>query len=75
MKQLFSHITIDPNIQFGKPVIEGTRTPVDVVIGHLAAGMTIEEIIKEYRLTREQILAALQYAAYIVADESVSVTA
>jgi uncharacterized protein (DUF433 family) len=58
------HITIDPNIRFGKPCIKGTRITVYDVLGWLAADMTIEEIIVDYpSLTREHILACLAYSA------------
>ena len=44
MKPFFPHITVDAGVQFGKPVIEGTRVPVEVVMA-------------EYALTRDQVLA------------------
>ena len=59
MKEIFPHIVIDQEVQFGKPVLAGTRVPVEVVIGHVAAGDAIETIMEEYRLTREDVLAAL----------------
>jgi uncharacterized protein (DUF433 family) len=58
------YIKIDPEIRFGKPCIKGTRITVYDVLGWLAAGMTIEEIIKDYpSLKREHILACLAYSA------------
>ena len=54
-------IVIDPNIQNGKPVIRGTRVPVARIIGGLAGGMSDEEIISEYEISREDISAALEY--------------
>lgn len=65
------NITTDPKVKFGKPVIAGTRVPVDVVVGKLAGGMTMEEIEKEYSLTHKHILAALRYAADLVASEEI----
>ncbi|HXK31696.1 MAG TPA: DUF433 domain-containing protein [Candidatus Paceibacterota bacterium] len=73
MKELFPRITVDQTTQFGKPVIVGTRVPVEVVVGHIAVGETIETVMQEYRLTKEQVLAALQYAAKLVAQETVMV--
>ena len=73
MKELFPRITVNPALQFGKPVIAGTRVPVEAVVGHLAAGETIELVMKEYRLSREDVLAALQYASKLVAQEIVMV--
>lgn len=71
MKELFPHIAVDPTVQFGKPIIAGTRVPVEVIVGHVAAGTPIEEVMQQYRLTREQVLAALKYASKIVAEETV----
>jgi uncharacterized protein (DUF433 family) len=70
MKEIAPGITIDPKIRFGKPVIKGTRVPVDLIVGKIAGGMTIDEVAKEYDLKREQILAALRYAAEIVKKEN-----
>lgn len=71
MKEFFPRITIDPDVQFGKPVIAHTRVPVAVVVGHLAAGDTIEEIMTEFGLKQEDVLAALKYASKVVGEESV----
>ena len=59
-------IVIDPKICHGKPVIRGTRTPVAIVVGSLAGGMTFEEIQREYDLTVEDIRAALSFAARLI---------
>jgi uncharacterized protein (DUF433 family) len=64
-------ITIDEKVRFGKPVIKGTRVPVDMILGKLAGGMTYEEIIAEYDLVREDIFAALDYAAKHISDEEI----
>ena len=69
MQEIFRHITTDPKVHFGKPVIAGTRVPVDLVVSKMAGGMTMEEISREYDLTREQVQIALQYAAHLVAEE------
>ena len=61
---LHERITIDPAICHGKPCIRGLRYPVEGVLEWLAGGMTIEEILADYEdLEREDILAALSYAA------------
>jgi len=58
------HIEIDPEVRFGKPCIIKTRITVYDVLGWLAAGMTIDEILKDYpSLTREDIYACLAYSA------------
>jgi len=61
-------IKVDPKVRFGKPVIAGTRVPVELVVGKIAGGMEIEAVRGEYDLTREQVMAA-QYAAAIVSSE------
>jgi len=56
-------ISVDDNIRFGKPVITGTRVSIELILGKLAGGMTYQDVIKEYEITYEDILAALDYAA------------
>jgi uncharacterized protein (DUF433 family) len=60
-------IKIDPNIVAGKPVIAGTRVPVQILVGSLGGGMTIEEICEDYNVTEEDVRAALIYAAEVLA--------
>ena len=64
---LMKRIIIDPNVMVGKPIIKGTRIPVIVVMEALTEGMTMEQIIEEYQLTKEDILACLAFAAYFFA--------
>jgi uncharacterized protein (DUF433 family) len=66
-------IIIDKHIRHGKPVIRGTRVPVDIVLGSLAGGMSYDEICEDYQITVEDIRAAIHYAAGLVADEEVHV--
>jgi len=63
-------IVVDPEIQHGKPVIQGTRVPVARILGGLAGGMTKEEIIREYEITEDDVLAALNYAAELIEAEA-----
>ena len=72
MKEITPGITIDPNVRFGKPVIKGTRIPVDLIIRELGAGMTMEEVGREYDLTEDQTRAVLRYAAELVAREELA---
>lgn len=67
-------ITVNPRVKFGKPIIRGTRVPVEIIVGKLAGGMTMKEVMREYDLTREQVLAALGYAAEAISGEYVSAT-
>lgn len=63
-------ITTNPKIMHGKPVIKGTRVPVDVILGSLVGGMGYEEIEKEYGVKRADIIAAIEYAAkYVMGEE------
>lgn len=58
------HLSIDPNVRFGKPIITGTRISVYDVLSWLAEGMTHAQIIEDFpELTESQILACLAYAA------------
>lgn len=64
-------IELNPKILRGKPVLKRTRVAVEIVVGALAAGMTVDEVCEEYCVKPEQVRAALAYAADIVADEKV----
>ncbi len=58
------YITLEPGKRNGQPCIRGMRITVGDVLGYLAAGMSIEEILEDFqKLTREDIMAALAYAA------------
>lgn len=57
-------IQLDPAIMMGKPVIAGTRITVELILEKLAAGESIDEILESHpRLTRDGVLAALDFAA------------
>ena len=73
--EIAPRISVDEKIRFGKPVISGTRIPVDLIIGKLAGGMTYEEVMAEYEITREDILAVLNYAAKTISCEEIKVIA
>jgi len=73
MKQaLLDRIEINPKVMVGKPVIKGTRIPIDLILKMLSQGISTEEILKEYpHLTKEDIQAALAYAALALEEEEV----
>ena len=71
---LAPRIVADPSVRFGRPVIEGTRVPVDLVLAKLGSGMTPDELAQEYDLTIDDIRAALAYAASVLANEEVRIT-
>lgn len=63
-------IEINPEVMQGKPVIRGTRLPVELVLRKLGEGATEEELLDAYpRLRREDIQAAMRYAADTLALE------
>lgn len=64
MKHYSERITIDSTIRFGRPTIRGMRISVYDILGWLASGMTIQDILDDYpELTEEDIHATLSYAA------------
>lgn len=69
--EIAPRISVDEKVRFGKPVITGTRVPVDLILGKLAGGMTYEEVMTEYEIAREDILAALDYAAKTLSSEEI----
>jgi uncharacterized protein (DUF433 family) len=65
-------VEINPNIMDGKPVVRGTRVPVELVLRKLGAGMSPEAILADHsRLTRDDIQAAQAFAADYLADEDI----
>ena len=61
---MFERITIDPKVCHGQACVRGTRLPVHQIVGMLANGDTVEDLLAEYpSLSREDILACLEYAA------------
>lgn len=69
-------ITVDPSRMLGLPCIRDTRVTVSAVLGQLAAGQTLEEVLANYPyLEREDVLAALEYAAAAAQDRELAVAA
>ncbi len=67
------HIVSTPDVLRGKPRIKGTRIPVSLILGYLAAGNTSENIIQEFSdLSKEQIAACLDYARELSEFETVA---
>ena len=65
-------IEINPRVMQGKPVIRGTRLPVELILRKLAEDATVADLLDAYpRLTREDIQAALAYAADTLAHETI----
>ena len=71
-KELLYRITINPEIMVGKPTIRGLRITVDQILKALAAGINTNELLEDYpELEREDIEAALLYAAELVEEEKI----
>jgi uncharacterized protein (DUF433 family) len=69
-------VTIDPAIMGGRPCIRGMRVTVATLIGQLAAGRTIDEILVDYPyLERDDVLAALDFAAHAVSERELPLPA
>lgn len=70
-QQLLEHITLNPKIMAGKPLIKGTRLTVEYILNLLAHGATVTEILEEYKgLTPEDIQACLLFATKSLANTS-----
>lgn len=60
----FERITVDPARMQGLPCIRGTRVTVSAILGQLAAGQTVEQVLLDYpQLTPDDVLAAFEFAA------------
>lgn len=71
-----NRITIDPMVMGGKPCIRGMRVTVGTIVGLIACGKTIEDILGEYPyLERNDVMEALSYAAWRAEERELEVTA
>jgi len=70
----FERITFDPAVMGGRACIRGMRIPVSVIVGQVAHGATVEEVLRDYPdLDREDVQQALEYAAWLTQEEVVTV--
>jgi uncharacterized protein (DUF433 family) len=68
-QRLLERITLDPKIMTGKPVIKGTRLTVEYILGLLAHGASVEDILKEYEgLKVEDIQGCMLFASKSLSD-------
>ncbi|MEW6200627.1 MAG: DUF433 domain-containing protein [bacterium] len=73
-REIFEHISSDPDILHGKPCIKGTRIPVTLIVSLVAEGISAEEIIKDYpSITPEDIKAAIKYASKLCEYEAYAI--
>ncbi len=71
-RNLEQRVVVDPKVMAGKPIIRGTRIPVELIVRMLSQGISESEILDEYpRLQLDDVRAALAYAARVLADEDV----
>ncbi len=64
-----NRISIDPDVCNGRPVIKGTRIPVQTILEFLGAGDSIEDVLEEYpSLSREDVYACIQFASKLMAN-------
>lgn len=67
---MFDRITFDAKIMGGRACIRGMRIPVSVLVGQIAHGAAVEEILAEYPdVEREDVMQALEYAAWLTQEE------
>ncbi len=67
---MHERISIDPNVCHGQACIKGTRIPVHQIVGMLANGDTIDDLLKEYpSLKRDDVLACLNYVASLAEEQ------
>ena len=67
---MFNRITFDPKIMGGRACLRGIRIPVSVIVGQIAHGATIEEVLADYPdLEQKDITQALEYAAWLAQEE------
>jgi len=70
MKTYWERIEVNKEIMMGKAVIKGTRIPLELILRKLSQNISVEEILQNYpNLTREDIQAALEYAAESISGE------
>jgi uncharacterized protein (DUF433 family) len=68
--EIFQRITFDPKIMGGRACIRGMRIPVSVIVGQIAHGATVDEILADYPdLEPEDVQEALEYAAWLAQEE------
>jgi uncharacterized protein (DUF433 family) len=71
MLHVYNRIETKPEVMLGKPVVKGTRIPVELIVRKLGEGASVEDLLDAYpNLTREDVQAALIYAADTLANET-----
>jgi uncharacterized protein (DUF433 family) len=72
---IFTRITQNPDVMGGKPCIRGMRVTVGMIVGQIASGRDVDDLMGEYPyLQREDVLEALRYAAWRAEEREVTLT-
>jgi len=72
LSKFLRRIVFDPKIMIGKPVIRGTRLPIEIIVEKVAYGASIDDLRRDYPFLKdEDVRAALLYAAKRIANEEV----
>ena len=70
--KLLKSVVLDPSVMIGKPVIKGTRMPIDLIVEKIAIGETMFQLLDDYPfLNEDDVRAALLYSARSVSREEV----
>jgi uncharacterized protein (DUF433 family) len=72
-EELLDRISINPQVCFGKPCVKGRRIWVSLVLDFLAGGMSVEEVMEEYDLQRDDVLACIAYGAEMSRERYVNI--
>jgi uncharacterized protein (DUF433 family) len=71
----FTRITQNPAVMGGRPCIRGLRVTVGMIVGQIAAGRSIDDLLADYPyLEREDVLEALRYAAWRAQEREIDLT-
>ena len=69
---IYDMIETKPEVMLGKPVLKGTRIPVELIVRKLGEGASVDDLLDAYpQLTEEAVRAALIYAADIIGNETI----
>ena len=70
-ENLLERIIVDPKIMAGKPVIRGTRIPVQQILRLLSQGIAMEDVMQDYDLKKEDVFACFVYATEVLDSTTV----
>jgi len=73
---MLDRITQEPDVMGGKPCIRNTRVTVGMLVGSIASGQTVNDVLADFPyVEREDVMQALQYAAWLAQDREISLAA